>query len=157
MALVLLHNKVSSGDSLFYLSVTCPDGLSFMPSVFASNDLARFTSTNSDWHYDSNVISRHVQAHEFYLQEKAWHGGNAWISWRARPLPRRNLNLAITLSNHVRVTHIVECVPGQAHRSKRCPAYSRSTAHNWGKGWRLSTTFEQQPSRFSAYWVWINW
>jgi len=48
VALVLLHNKVSNEHSLFYLSVTCEDGLSLMSSVFASNDLARFTNTNSD-------------------------------------------------------------------------------------------------------------
>jgi len=48
VALVLLHNKVSNEHSLFYLSVTCDDGLSLMSSVFASKDLVRFTNTNSD-------------------------------------------------------------------------------------------------------------
>jgi len=71
------------------------------------------------------VVRIRIRDQQLIFQEKTRHGEYAVSAWHFLFLTKEELyNLLVSLSDRIRAAHIVECIPGQTHRSKRCPAYS---------------------------------
>ena len=124
VTLVLLHNRIFNGQESTYL-FTWQDGLVTYALVEHSERFSSFFDYDPPIDIMTLKVARiRIRDQRLIFQEKTRHGDYAVSAWHVLFLTKEEPhNLLVSLSDRIRAAHIVECIPGQTHRSKRCPTY----------------------------------